>query len=128
MSVPLSGALPLRILVVDDHAGFRSLARRLLAADGFDVVGEAGTGADGIAASASLRPDAVLVDLQLPDVDGFEVSRRLSEQVDPPAVVLISARPLADYGARSLPRAVRGFLPKAELTGDALAGVLRSRG
>jgi DNA-binding response OmpR family regulator len=71
-----------------------------------------------------LRPDAVLLDVQLPDLSGFEVSRRLSEQSDPPAVVLTSARPLSDYGARVMPAAVRGFLRKADLTGPALADLL----
>jgi two-component system nitrate/nitrite response regulator NarL len=116
-----------RLLVVDDHVGFRSLARRLLTAAGFHVVGEAGTGAEGVAVSASLCPDAVLLDIQLPDADGFEVSQRLSEQPDPPAIVLTSARPLAHYGARTVPDAVRGFLPKAELTGAALTEVLEGR-
>jgi DNA-binding NarL/FixJ family response regulator len=120
----MAAGASLRLIVVDDHVGFRTLARRLLTAAGFVVVGEAGTGAAGLSCSASLRPDAVLVDVQLPDLDGFEVSRRLGEQSDPPAVVLTSARPLSDYGARALPAAVRGFLPKAELTGAALIDLL----
>jgi CheY-like chemotaxis protein len=114
----------LRVLVVDDHVGFRTLARLLLTAGGFRVVGEAGTGAEALSCSALLRPDAVLLDVQLPDLSGFEVSRRLSEQSDPPAVVLTSARPLSDYGARVMPPAVRGFLHKADLTGPALADLL----
>ena len=69
------------MLVVDDHAGFRSMARQLLAAAGFEVVGDAGTGSEAVAVSARLRPDAVLLDVQLPDLDGFEVSRRLAQQV-----------------------------------------------
>jgi CheY-like chemotaxis protein len=77
-----------------------------------------------LSCSALLRPDAVLLDVQLPDLSGFEVSRRLSEQSDPPAVVLTSARPLSDYGARVMPPAVRGFLRKADLTGPALADLL----
>ncbi len=120
----MAAGASLRVLVVDDHVRFRTLARRLLTAGGFVVVGEAGTGAEGLSCSAALRPDAVLLDVQLPDLSGFEVSRRLGEQRDPPAVVLTSARPLSDYGARALPTAVRGFLPKAELTGAALADLL----
>ena len=120
-------AAPVRVLVVDDHVGFRSLARRLLTAEGFAVVGEAGTGAEGLSCSASLRPDAVLLDVQLPDLDGFEVSRRLAELPGSPAVVLTSARPLSDYGARALPAGVRGFLPKDSLSGAALADVLAGR-
>jgi len=73
-----------RVLVVDDHAGFRSFAQRLLSAAGFVVVGEVGNGADAVAASERLRPDAVLLDVQLPDLDGFEVARgSLSSQTRP---------------------------------------------
>jgi DNA-binding NarL/FixJ family response regulator len=113
-----------RVLVVDDHAGFRSVARRLLATAGFDVVGEAASCVEAVSTSERLRPDAVLLDVQLPDADGFELSRRLAQQTDPPAVVLTSARALADYGVKVLPPGVRGFLAKAELSGTALTGVL----
>lgn len=113
-----------RVLIVDDHAGFRSAARRLLTTAGFDVVGEATCGAEAVSTTERLRPDAVLLDVQLPDGDGFEVSRRLARQTKPPAVVLTSARALADYGLNVLPPGVRGFLPKTELSGTALSGVL----
>jgi two-component system response regulator EvgA len=119
--------VPIRVLVVDDHPGFRSMARRLLAAAGFEVVGEAGTGWEAVATSARLRPDAVLLDVQLPVLDGFEVSRRLAEQVSPPAVVLTSARTLADYGVLVVPPGVQGFLPKAEVSGAALSHLLGAR-
>ena len=115
------------MLVVDDHAGFRSMARRLLTAAGFEVVGDAGSGAEAVTASASLRPDAVLLDVQLPDLDGFEVSRRLAQQADPPAIVLTSARALADYGVAVVPPGVRGFLPKAEMSGASLTSLLEAR-
>src|SRR4028119_1246001 len=90
----------LRVLVVDDHVGFRTLARLLLTAGGFVVVGEAGTGAEALSCSALLRPDAVLLDVQLPDLTRFAASARRRERSDSPAVVLTSARPLSDYGAR----------------------------
>jgi DNA-binding NarL/FixJ family response regulator len=117
----------IRVLVVDDHPGYRSMARRMLAAAGFDVVGEAGTGSEAVAVSARLHPDAVLLDVQLPDLDGFEVSRRLARQASPPAVVLTSARSLADYGVQAVPSAVRGFLPKSEVSGAALSHLLEAR-
>jgi len=65
------------LLIVDDHPGFRSLARRLLEAGGFEVVGEAADGHAAIAAARTLRPDVVLLDIQLPDIDGFEVTALL---------------------------------------------------
>src|ERR1700726_226654 len=89
-----------RVLIVDDHAGFRSMARRLLQAGGYEVVGEAADGSSGLQAARHLRPDLVLLDIQLPDVDGCEVARWLAAEADPPAVVLISSRDAEDYGAR----------------------------
>ena len=80
------------VLVVDDHADFRSAARSLLQAEGFEVVGEAATGADALLASARLRPDAVLLDVRLPDTDGLSVAEQLAARADPPAVVLVSSR------------------------------------
>ena len=113
-----------RVLVVDDHAGFRSFARRLLSAAGFVVVGEVGSGEDAVAASERLRPDAVLLDVQLPDLDGFEVARRLARQPDAPDVVLTSARSLRDYGVDTLGVGVRGFVAKSDLSGPALTAAL----
>ena len=66
------------ILIVDDHAGFRHQARALLEADGFVVIGEADDGATGLAAARALRPDLVLLDIGLPDIEGFEVARELA--------------------------------------------------
>ena len=66
------------VLIVDDHPGFRASARMLLEAEGFDVVGEAGDGRSGLDAAAELRPDVVLLDIQLPDMDGFAVAAGLN--------------------------------------------------
>ena len=65
--------MPQTVLIVDDHAGFRLAARALLEADGFDVVGESATGNEGLEAVGRLRPDLVLLDVGLPDIDGIEV-------------------------------------------------------
>jgi DNA-binding NarL/FixJ family response regulator len=113
-----------RVLVVDDHASFRSIARRVLAADGFLVVGEASDGAEAIRASDDLRPDIVLLDVQLPDIDGFAVAAALAAQVDPPAVVLVSSRSRADYGSRIEDCGARGFIAKSELSGHAMRRLL----
>jgi DNA-binding NarL/FixJ family response regulator len=114
-----------RILIVDDYVLFRSSARRMLESQGLQVVGEAGDGATAIAAVRELRPDVVLLDLQLPDMDGFEVARRLAAEPDPPAVVLTSIRAAADYGSRLTSAAARGFVPKVELSAPRITAVLR---
>ncbi len=113
-----------RVLVVDDHASFRSIARRVLVADGFTIVGEAADGAEAIRASHDLCPDVVLLDVQLPDIDGFVVAASLARQVDPPAVVLVSSRSRADYGARIEDCGARGFIAKSELSGPAVRRLL----
>jgi DNA-binding NarL/FixJ family response regulator len=80
-------------LVVDDDRVFRSLARPMLAADGFVVVGEAGTVAAAIAAAHELKPDAVLVDVGLPDGDGVTLARELVALPWRPRVILTSTDP-----------------------------------
>jgi CheY-like chemotaxis protein len=107
------------ILVVDDHGGFRALARSMLEAAGFTVA-EAATGAEATEAARTVRPSLVLLDIQLPDFDGFEVARRLAAQADSPVVVLTSTRDASDYGGRIASSPVAGFLPKDRLSGAAL--------
>ena len=116
-----------RVLIVDDHAGFRSMARRMLQDGGYDVVGEAGDGSSALLAARELQPDLVLLDVQLPDSDGCQIARSLSAGADPPAVVLISSRDAADYGPRLNECGARGFLSKAVLSGAALDRLLRQR-
>ena len=79
-------------LIVDDHEGFREAARALLEESGFAVIGEAIDGGEAIAAVARLRPWLVLLDVQLPDLDGFAVAARLADGPEPPVVVLTSTR------------------------------------
>jgi DNA-binding NarL/FixJ family response regulator len=112
------------VVIVDDHADFREAAAALLEAEGFAVVGEAADGHAAIAAVERLRPEVVLLDVQLPDLDGFTVSERLSACPEPPAVVLVSSREAESYGSRLRSVEVRGFLAKRELTGQALAALL----
>jgi DNA-binding NarL/FixJ family response regulator len=112
------------VLIVDDHEVFRSSARALLEADGFDVVGESADGGGALQAVSQLRPQVVLLDIQLPDMDGFAVATRLAESSDPPAVVLISSRDAAAYGPRLRATPSRGFIPKSELTGKTLADLI----
>jgi DNA-binding NarL/FixJ family response regulator len=111
------------VLIVDDHPGFRAAARRLLELEGYVVVGEAGDGQAGIDAARTLRPDFILLDVQLPDIDGFEVAERISdEQVCP--VVLTSSREASDYGPCLATTRAAGFLPKAELSAAGIADIL----
>ena len=84
-------------LVVDDHPTFRRTARTLLESEGFEVVGEAVDGASAIEAAASLQPDVVLLDVYLPDMEGFEVAT-LAGNGTPPAVILTSSREASDFG------------------------------
>jgi DNA-binding NarL/FixJ family response regulator len=109
------------MLIVDDHEGFRAWARVLLEQAGYTVVGEAADGASAIRAARRLRPEVVLLDVQLPDTDGFEVARRLSSGRWSPAIVLISTRDACDYAERLERSCARGFLTKDELTSEALA-------
>jgi DNA-binding NarL/FixJ family response regulator len=115
---------PTRILIVDDHAPFRSIARQVLTADGFLIVGESADGAEALRACGELRPDLVLLDVQLPDIDGFAVAAVLTTQVDPPAVVLVSSRSRIDYGPRIEDCRALGYIAKAELSGDAVRRLL----
>ena len=112
------------VLIVDDHPSFRASARRLLEAEGFDVIGEAGDGQAAIAAAQQLQPDLVLLDVQLPDLNGFDVAARLAELDLPCAVVLTSSRNAAEYGPLVTEAAVRGFVPKSELSGAVLTALL----
>jgi DNA-binding NarL/FixJ family response regulator len=117
-----------RVLIVDDHAPFRSLARRLLVVGGFRVVGEAADGAQALSAARDLAPDVVLLDIQLPDVDGFTVAEALAAEVRAPIVVLVSSRALLDYGHRVDASTARGFIAKADLSGETLLRVITGPG
>lgn len=113
-----------RLLIVDDHPGFRAMARALLESSGFDIVGEAAGAVEALSLAASLRPDAVLLDISLPDGDGFDVCERLHEDPNPPAVVLTSTRGAAEYTDRLNTTRARGFIPKAGLTAASLAALV----
>jgi DNA-binding NarL/FixJ family response regulator len=111
------------VLIVDDHDAFRAAARALLEADGFDVVGEAADGASALSAVAELRPDVLLLDVQLPDFDGFAVADRLP--ADGPVVVLTSSRTVTSF-RRRLAATGWPFIPKSELSGEALTAAIGS--
>ena len=112
------------VLIVDDHPSFRASARALLETEGFDVVGEAENGVRALACAKELKPDVVLLDVQLPDFDGFEVASRLTKNGDGPTVVLTSSRDGSDFGSLVPSSGAVGFIPKAELSGAAIAALL----
>jgi DNA-binding NarL/FixJ family response regulator len=116
--------VPTRVLIVDDHESFRSSARLLLEAEGYEVVGEAETGASALAAAAELRPDVILLDVHLPDIDGFDVAARLATGGEGPRVVITSSRDASDFGPAIHRSGALGFVPKNELSGEALAALL----
>jgi DNA-binding NarL/FixJ family response regulator len=111
-----------RVLIVDDHASFRGSARTLLRSEGYDVVGEAETGTEAVRLAEELKPDLVLLDVQLPDLDGFEVTALLLELDEPPEVVLTSSRD--DYAAAVVGTGALGFVAKDALSGKTLDALL----
>jgi two-component system nitrate/nitrite response regulator NarL len=115
-----------KVLIVDDHAGFRTLARSLLVAAGYGVVGEAEDGRSALVAIDELGPDIVLLDVRLPDTTGFDLAESLRGDPDPPAVILVSSREASDYGGRITRSGARGFVSKSELSAAALASIIES--
>ena len=112
------------VLIVDDHPTFRATARLILEAEGYDVIGEAPDGHTALSEAGRLHPDLVLLDVNLPDTDGFQVARRLTAQHGAPAVVLISSRDSSDFGPLVSGSGARGFISKGDLSGAALAELL----
>lgn len=112
------------VVLVDDHEGFRRGACRLLTAAGFHVVGQAATAAGGIEVVRRLVPDAVLIDVLLPDGTGFDVARELDRSDPRPRIVLISSRRAADFGPRLVESRADGFIAKADLSAETLVEAL----
>lgn len=121
-------AVPRRILVVDDHPGFRRQVRLMLEEAGYDVVAEAADAAGAITAAGLSSPDIALVDIGLPDRDGFIVAQALTSGGAAPAVVLVSGRDASHYGPRVAACGARGFVAKVDLTAGSLEAVLGRRG
>jgi DNA-binding NarL/FixJ family response regulator len=112
-------------LIVDDHPSFRASARAMLEDEGFEVIGELSEGASVVDAVNQLHPDVLLLDIQLPDMTGFDVCGLLeSFDKDDVKVILVSSRDLSDYGDLVEISCAAGFVPKGELSGDRIAAIL----
>ncbi|HKB20820.1 MAG TPA: response regulator transcription factor [Gaiellaceae bacterium] len=111
------------IVIVDDDPRFRGIARRLLESEGFDVIGEAADGRQALSVARELDPDVVLLDVQLPDIDGLEVASRLAADGGGPAIVLTSTRDVADFGPQVERSGARGFVPKGELSAERITSL-----
>jgi DNA-binding NarL/FixJ family response regulator len=118
-------AMGTTVLIVDDHPSFRASARRMLEAHGYVVVGEAADGSSAIAAVGELQPEVVLLDIRLPDLDGFRVAERLAVNGASPAIVLTSSRDRSDFGYEIDASPAHGFIPKSELSAEAITLLIR---
>jgi len=116
------------VLLVDDHAGFRAEARAMLAADGYDVIGEAADGATAVREAARLGPDLVILDIGLPDGTGLDLVGPIRSAAPGALVVLISSRQAGDYGARLSVSGADGFIDKATLSAHTLRAALSRSG
>jgi CheY-like chemotaxis protein len=116
--------VPDTVLIVDDNARFRRRSGRWLEDVGYVVVAEAGNGAAALEAARRHRPAVVLLDIRLPDMSGIAVAERLAREPEPPAVVLTSTQDATDFGERLTRCGARGFVPKAELSGERLSALL----
>ena len=112
------------VLIVDDHAAFRAAAGALLEAEGFAVVGEAADGVSALVAVRTLCPDVVLLDVQLPDLSGFDVAERLAGGETIPVVVFVSSRSASAFRRRLAANPAWRFIAKSDLSGEALAAAL----
>ena len=116
--------MPTTLLIVDDHEGFRSFARQLFSSEGFEVTDTVPDGESALTAVREQHPDLVLLDVQLPGIDGFEVASQLAESPDAPTVVLTSSRDPSDFGSRLSSASAKGFIAKQHLSPEALAKTL----
>jgi DNA-binding NarL/FixJ family response regulator len=119
-----SEVMGVSVLIVDDHSGFRACARHLLESEGYRVVAEAHDCASAMAAARRAEPELALVDVHLPDGNGIDLSARLGELAVAPTVILVSSRDGAELESRVAECGARGFVPKSELSREAIEALL----
>jgi len=114
--------MPVRVLIVDDQEPFRMAARMVVeATDGFEVVGEAETGEDSVAMARELAPDLVLMDVNLPGINGLDATRQiLAEGKDSVVVLLLSTYEEEEYAPRAAECGAAAYVPKAVFGPDRL--------
>jgi DNA-binding NarL/FixJ family response regulator len=112
------------VLIVDDHAGFRQTVRRMLEMEGYRVVGDADDGRSALTGAAELLPEIALVDVHLPDIDGFQLAARLVALANPPVVILTSSHDHEEMRTFVTDSGARGFIRKDELSREAIEGLL----
>jgi DNA-binding NarL/FixJ family response regulator len=111
-----------RVLIVDDQLPFREASRMVVEmTDGFEVAGEAVNGREAIELVSQLEPDLVLMDVQMPGIDGIETTRRISALPDAPAVIVMSTHESGDYVGMAVAAGAVGFIPKSQFSFDTLA-------
>ena len=114
--------MAVHVLICDDQKAFRAVAREVVnATQGFQVVGEAETGEESVAAAGRLHPDLVLMDVHLPGIDGLEASRRIRAAHPDVAVLLLSTYDPEDFAARIAGSGAVAFISKATFGPDGLA-------
>jgi two-component system, NarL family, invasion response regulator UvrY len=117
------------VLVVDDQAPFREVARMVVEmTDGFEVVGEAADGLSGVDAAADLQPSLVLMDLNMPDIDGFEATRRIRSLVPGSRVLILSTHDPADFRDQALAAGAFDFISKSSFDPIVLEAAWASAG
>jgi DNA-binding NarL/FixJ family response regulator len=115
--------MSVRVLIVDDQAPFRDAARAVVeATDGFEVVGESGTGEASIEATTQLKPDLVLMDVNLPGINGLEATRRILAGSTGVIVMLLSTYEEEEYASRAAECGASAYIAKSRFDPDRLAG------
>ena len=118
-----------RVLIVDDQPWFREAARMVVEmTDGFEVVGEAVNGEEGVDMAEALSPDLVLMDVEMPGIDGLEATRRIRSLADPPQVLVMSTHESGDYRETALDAGAYAFVPKYDFSIDTMEGLWRRAG